>query len=82
MKEILHKRGDTRADGFRFMCYKKDDGKFREKWASPAVYEKAVAYIKQYRRDWGKRKRAEARMAKALAQSPSHSHPPSQQPAG
>ncbi len=35
-------RGATRADGRRFWAYEKRNGAFREKWYSPAAFQRAV----------------------------------------
>lgn len=44
----LHKMGDTRADGFRFLSYDKFRGRFRERWASPERFERHVGFIRKY----------------------------------
>lgn len=54
---MTYKRGDTRADGYRFWAYNKDFQKgrglfLREKWCHPDRYEKAVEYVKEYRKTW------------------------------
>ncbi len=38
--QTLLKKGDTRADGFRFWGYEKRRGKFYERWRSPASFER------------------------------------------
>lgn len=43
MSAIL-KRGDRRPDGFRFFGYEKRDGKFREKWSSPASWARLESH--------------------------------------
>jgi len=33
-----HRRGYTRADGYRFWAYEKRNGRLREKWRSPEAF--------------------------------------------
>jgi hypothetical protein len=53
-KKARHKRGDVRADGYRFHGYQKDrlaSGRYveREKWISPASWQKAKDYVESRR---------------------------------
>jgi hypothetical protein len=49
-----HKQGDRRADGYRFLSYEKRDGRFREKWASPERFAKAIQFMRDYRTNYRK----------------------------
>ena len=52
MSEITYTRGDTRADGYRFLNYYQDPSSktgLREKWAHPERFKKENEYQAWYR---------------------------------
>lgn len=54
MNATHHTFGDTREDGFRFLCYEKRAGNYREKWCHPDRFERVLSYRKQYVTDYWK----------------------------
>lgn len=58
MKTILHKRGDLREDGYRFVNYEKTRKYgIREKWMSPAAWKNMEAYQKRYQKAYKAKRR-------------------------
>lgn len=61
---VVRTRGDIRDDGYIFVNYEKTRKYgIREKWASPAAWERMEAYQKRYQKAY-KAKRRAARKAK------------------
>jgi hypothetical protein len=52
------KYGDTRADGYRFVCYRQTTDKLREAWLSPEAWDKGMAYRREYLKSCPERRRA------------------------
>jgi hypothetical protein len=52
-----HQRGDTRADGYRFIGFEKRDGRLRQKWASPDRWERLKEDQAEWFRQWQERKK-------------------------
>lgn len=48
----LHKRGDTRPDGYRFWSYEKRRGTVVERWRSPDSYERLLGTTRMATRAW------------------------------